>query len=130
MNIQNYPLDLQVLLSGMNCEKDQIGRSTAGVYKYSNNKKSYYLKIQPALRGLENEKNIMEWLEHRLPIPKKIYFKSYNGLEYLLMTEIEGEMLCSDYFLDQPEESIKLLADGIKRCYNPYVLKIVSLITV
>lgn len=35
MNIQNYPLDLQILLSGMDCKKDQIGGSTAGAYRYS-----------------------------------------------------------------------------------------------
>lgn len=114
MNIRDYPPKLQTLLNGMHCEEDSIGRSTAGVYRYFNNKTSYYLKIQPTLQGLETEKNIMEWLQNRLQVPKKIYFESYNSLDYFLMTEIEGEMLCSDYFSDNPKESVGLLADGIK----------------
>lgn len=114
MNICDYPPELQSLLNGMNYEEDGIGRSTAGVYRYFNEKISYYLKIQPSFQGLEKEKNIMEWLQNKLLVPEKIYFESYNDLDYLLMSEMEGEMLCSYYFLDNPEESVRLLADGIK----------------
>ncbi|NLY44578.1 MAG: aminoglycoside 3'-phosphotransferase [Tissierella sp.] len=114
MNICDYPPELQSLLNGMHYEEDSIGRSTAGVYRYFNDKISYYLKVQPSFQGLGKEKNIMEWLQHRLLVPEIIYFKSYNDLDYLLMSEIQGEMLCSDYFLDNPEKSVRLLADGIK----------------
>lgn len=114
MNTQQFPKDLQILLEGMNCEADGIGRSTAGVYRYYNNKKSYYLKIQPVLQGLHREYKIMEWLQDKLPVPIIIYFDSYNGLDYLLMTEVNGEMLCSEYYLSNPEKTVKLLADGIK----------------
>lgn len=114
MDIKRYPSDLKILLNGMNCEADNIGCSTAGVYRYYNDKVSYYLKIQPTFNELKKEHEIMEWLQHKLPVPRKIYFKSYDGLDYLLMTEIEGEMLCSDYHINNPEETVKLLADGIK----------------
>lgn len=114
MDVQHFPQDLKALLDGMICEKDKIGHSTAGVYKYYNDEASYYLKIQPVLNELHRECEIMEWLQDKLPVPKKVYFKSYNEFDYLLMTEIEGEMLCSDYFLNRPEEAVKILADGIK----------------
>jgi kanamycin kinase/aminoglycoside 3'-phosphotransferase-3 len=114
MDIKHYPLDLKVLLNGMNCEADNIGCSTAGVYRYYNDKVSYYLKIQSTFNELKKEHEIMEWLQHKLPVPRKVYFKSYDGFDYLLMTEIEGEMICSDYILNDPEEAVKLLADGIK----------------
>ncbi|CAK7086415.1 APH(3') family aminoglycoside O-phosphotransferase [Tissierella sp.] len=114
MDIQQYPKDLRLLLDGMLYEADNIGRSTAGVYRYYNDKLSYYLKVQPTFNELEKEHEIMEWLQHKLPVPRKIYFKSYGGFDYLLMTEIEGEMICSDYFLNNPEEAVRLLADGIK----------------
>lgn len=114
MRFQNYPSDLQEILNGMYCEEENIGRSNAGVYRYFNDRISYYLKVQPSLQELEKEKNIMEWLYQRLPVPKKVCFKSYNDLDYLLMSEVEGEMLCSSYFLDNPKEAIRLLVDGIK----------------
>lgn len=114
MDIQNYPPELQTLLNGMDCEENNIGHSTAGVYKYFNDEISYYLKIQPSFQGLEKEKNIMEWLQQKVSVPKKMFFKPHNNFHYLLMTEIEGEMLCSDYFLNNPKESVRLLADGIK----------------
>ncbi len=109
-----YPQDLSKLLAGMKCEKNDIGCSTAGVYRYYNERISYYLKIQPVLHGLEREREIIEWLGGKLPVPKIIYFNSYNDFDYLLMTEIDGEMLCSDNLLSKPEETVKLLADGIK----------------
>ncbi len=114
MNIQQFPKDLQTLLDGMICEVDDIGRSTAGVYRYYNNVISYFLKVQPALQELHREYKVMEWLQDKLPVPRIIYFNSYNGYEYLLMTEINGEMLCSNYSINNPEKTVKLLADGIK----------------
>ena len=110
----SYPKDLGKLLVGMTCEENNIGCSIAGVYKYYNDKASYYLKIQPALQGLEREYKILFWLKDKLPVPEILYFDSYNGFDYLLMTEIDGEMLCSDNSLSKPEETVKLLADGIK----------------
>ncbi|WIV12692.1 APH(3') family aminoglycoside O-phosphotransferase [Proteiniborus sp. MB09-C3] len=109
-----YPQDLGKLLAGMNCEKNHVGCSTAGVYRYYNERISYYLKIQPASHGLEKEHEIIGWLQNRLPVPKIIYFNSYNGFDYMLMTEIDGEILCSDNLISKPEETVKLLADGIK----------------
>ena len=60
MKIQEFPRELQILLNGMDCEANNIGRSTAGVYKYYNSKISYYLKIQPICHGLHREYKIME----------------------------------------------------------------------
>lgn len=114
MQIQEFPKALQMLLVGMDCEINNIGRSTAGVYKYYNSKISYYLKIQPILHGLHREYEIMKWLDEKLPVPRMVYFNSYKGFEYLLMTEIKGEILCSECFLNNPEKAVKLLANGIK----------------
>ncbi|WP_074351544.1 APH(3') family aminoglycoside O-phosphotransferase [Proteiniborus sp. DW1] len=110
----SYPKDLNELLAGMSCEENNIGCSNAGVYKYYNDNVSYYLKIQPSSQELEKEYKIIDWLRDKLPVPKALYFNSYNGLDYLLMTEVDGEMLCSDNLLSKPEETVKLLADGIK----------------
>jgi len=41
-------------------------------------------------------------------------FSSHDGFDYLLMTQIKGEMACTDYFLERPMETVKLLAEGIK----------------
>ena len=114
MQIKEFPKDLQIYLAGMDCEANNIGRSTAGVYKYYNSEISYYLKVQPIHHGLHREYEIMEWLDGKLPVPRMIYFNTYKGFDYLLMTEIKGDIMCSEYFLNNPEKSVELLVDGIK----------------
>jgi len=114
MNIENYPKELRKFLDRMVCEVNDIGCSNAGVYRYYNSTESYYLKVQPVQHGLKKECEIMDWLQNKLPVPKKVYFCSQDGFDYLLMTQVEGEMTCSDYFLARPKETVRILAEGIK----------------
>ena len=116
MNIEKYPKELCELLDNMVCEANDIGCSSAGVYRYYNSTDSYYLKVQleSVQHGLKKEFEIMEWLHNKLPVPRVIYFNSIDGYEYLLMTQIEGYMSCSNYYLSRTVETVKLLAEGIK----------------
>lgn len=114
MNINYYPEELKEILDGMICEVNTIGCSNAGVYKYYNSENSYYLKVQPVQQELKREYEIMKWLQNKLPVPEILYFCSQRGFDYLLMTELEGEMTCSGSCLSKQEETVGILAEGIK----------------
>ncbi|NLX62174.1 MAG: aminoglycoside 3'-phosphotransferase, partial [Tissierellia bacterium] len=113
MEYKEYPKGLRDILKGMNCEKDKIGKSSSKVLRYYDDKKSYYLKVESNYE-IKREAEIMDWLKGRLPVPEKIYFESSGEYHYLLMTELKGLMLSSDYYLNRPEETVKLLAEGIR----------------
>lgn len=113
MEYKEYPKELRDILKGMNCEIDNIGKSNSKVLRCYDDKNSYYLKVQSNYE-IKRESEIMDWLKGRLPVPEKVYFDTGGGYYYLLMTEMKGHMLCSDYYLNRPEETAKLLAAGIK----------------
>ncbi|WP_212003808.1 APH(3') family aminoglycoside O-phosphotransferase [Chitinophaga sp. HK235] len=113
-HISALPADLAHLLAGMQRDQIDIGLSTASVHRYFSDRSTSYLKIQPAGKGLLQEYEVMTWLQDKLPVPPILYFGSHQQTEYLLTAAIEGEMLCSLSYLDNPELTVKLLADGIK----------------
>ena len=108
-----YPDELKNILLGMKLKEDDIGKSTSKVLRYYDDQKAYYLKIQ-ANAEIIREAQILDWLKGKLPVPEIMYYDFYEGYGYLLLAEIEGQILSSSYYLNRPEEPVKLLADGIK----------------
>jgi aminoglycoside 3'-phosphotransferase III len=110
--------DLRKILSEMSCEIDDIGCSNAAVYKYTSKSKSYYLKIQEKSEESQREYDVIKWLQGILPVPEILHWESDKGFDYLLMSQINGEMSCSEKNLNKPETTIKLLAKGIKMLHS------------
>lgn len=92
--MQNLPPALKELLSGAESEEITIGRSGTDVYVFPELREygKVYLKIAAPESGidLEREKELLDWLNGRLPVPKVLYFEQDNGKDYLLVSEIEG----------------------------------------
>lgn len=108
------PPRLSKLLSQMSVEENKIGCSTAGVYRFSSDTNTYFLKVEPTSGELEIEyKNIL-WLQDKLPVPQVIEWISDTDYNYLLLSEINGKMLCDDYYLQNPLLAVLILAKGIK----------------
>ncbi|MBC9929190.1 APH(3') family aminoglycoside O-phosphotransferase [Chitinophaga qingshengii] len=110
----NLPTALAHLLTDMQPETVTIGYSAAGVYRYTSDHSVFYLKTQPSGQGLHGEYAVLTWLQDKLPVPAILYFGTHDDTDYLLTTAMEGDMLCAAHFLDNPELTVKLLADGIK----------------
>jgi len=53
---------------------------------------SAYLKIAPAesLSNLAREKEVLEWLDGKLPVPRVLGFQEANGKQFILLSEIKG----------------------------------------
>lgn len=105
-NIKNQILD-------MNCERETIGCSKAGVYRYSSPGKTLYLKIEQKQGELEAEYRNLSWLQGRLPVPEIIEWFQNDEFDYLLMSGLDGKMLRDDEYLRNPELAVSLLAEGI-----------------
>lgn len=110
------PHDLAKILGGFNCVKNRVGCSTAGVYRYYNANEALYLKIARADGDIRREHGLLLWLDGKLPVPSIIYWREQDGLAYLLLTELPGQMCCKcpeDTVLEPVENTVKLLANGL-----------------
>jgi kanamycin kinase/aminoglycoside 3'-phosphotransferase-3 len=117
MNLHDFPKELALMLEDYDLEKDEMGCSSAGVYRCraKDGGGALYLKVSGNIPDAEREHTLIEWLGGKLPVPKVIYWKKENGHTYLLMTEAKGYMTC-----DAPagvvmpaEKTGGLYADGI-----------------
>lgn len=104
--------------------KDLEGMSPARVYKLIGSRDNLYLKMSDEkYRGttydVEREKDMMLWLQTKLPVPEVLHFEQHEGVHFLLMTEVEGVLGSKDYeqFRD-PERMIKIYSDGIKYLHS------------
>jgi len=88
--------------------------STAGVYQCISDTKSYYLKISSKDNGLKNEYRNICWLNGKAPVPKVIEWDSDETNDYLLVSKIDGLMLCDEYYLNNPQTAVSVLAKGLK----------------
>ena len=110
------PEELQEILKDFSYEINNIGCSKARVLKLSNKEKTLYLKINKtnSLFNFEKEKIILEWISERLQVPKVLYFGRKDGLDFLLLSAIEGEVSYKVETEEEKRRNIKLLAEGLK----------------
>lgn len=110
------PVDLAAMLDGYTCEKNRVGCSSAGVYRYHTSTETLYLKITCADEESRRDYGLLCWLAGKLPVPEIKYRHEQDGLAYLLMTEVPGHMACDcpeDTVAKPVETTVKLLADGL-----------------
>jgi aminoglycoside phosphotransferase len=118
MNIGALPNEIENHINGMTCTLSENGCSSARVYRCYDAEKSYYLKINDADDTSRRERDVLYWLDGRLPVPKVICSHEFEGLLYLLMTEMGGRMAYdedSDSVREPIGDTVKSLADGLLR---------------
>ncbi len=93
---------------------DKIGMSDSQVLLFDD----MVLKIEGQREESDNEYKMLTWLAGKLPVPKVICFERENGMNYLLMSRVEGEMLCSDKMRKEPKQLVKMLAEGLGMLKN------------
>jgi aminoglycoside 3'-phosphotransferase III len=113
-NAPKLPKALERYLDGYTCSQNQIGRSSAGVYRYQRGTDSLYLKLDKAGSELRREYEVLRWLSGKLPVPDIIHWREQDGLCCLLMTELPGHMTCADETFAEPYDGIvRLLAEAL-----------------
>lgn len=113
MNKLFLPNQIKKHVLGMKYEQNNVGCSQAGVYRFFSATEVLYLKVEPKSGDLKTEYNNMLWLQGKIPVPRIIEWVSEMDIDYLLISEISGKMLCDDLYLKNPTLAVSLLAKGI-----------------
>ncbi|KAK2945290.1 putative Aminoglycoside 3'-phosphotransferase [Blattamonas nauphoetae] len=109
------PPSIQTHIEGKTCIRDTMGSTPAQVYKYSDGSTTLFLKVSPRSEKGKREYDVLKWLEDKLPVPRVIEFEETNDFSWLLMTAVQGEMMCNDIGITEPKElTFSILADAVK----------------
>lgn len=94
-----------------------IGCSDSQVIKILKEGKNYFLKI--AKKGLlTQEFKALQWLNGKLEVPEVILFDYTEETEYLITRAILGEMVCSEFYIKNPHDALKVIRTAFKKIYS------------
>lgn len=93
---------------------DTVGLSGAGVYSYDD----IVLKVQKISPEAENELSMLAWLSNKLSVPRIHEHIIENGYMYIIMDKCSGMMACDPYFMERPQQQIKLLARSLHQLWS------------
>lgn len=108
------PATIKAYTKGKSYQMDKVGMSGAKILRFED----MVLKIRPSGEVPDHEHQMMAWLKGRLPVPEVVCREVEDGMDYLLMGRVSGEMACSDKYYREPEELVQLLAEGLKMLWK------------
>lgn len=108
------PRKIRSLIQDERFRTDEIGMSQATVLVFNNQ----VLKIAEQNDESENERLMMQYLDGKLPVPSVLAHEVHGGKSYLLMSKCEGQMACSEEYMNNPALQCKMLADGLKKLWS------------
>jgi len=118
-----FPKEIEQFIKNMKCIKDSEGMSKADVYQLFDSEKTYYLKVERRCDETIREHGMYQWLKGKLPLPEIICESYENGIDYLLIEKVKGIMLESEYYSNNPEQLVKLAAEGLKLLWSVPISK-------
>lgn len=72
------------------------------------------LKIEEKSVFIDQQVQVMQWLEGKVPVPKVLAYEVENGKTYLLMSKMNGVMSCDTYYLEHPQMLLEALTACLK----------------
>jgi aminoglycoside phosphotransferase len=122
INISELPPVLQHQLAGGTWQEISMGCSGNQVFHITRpSAPACYLKIASQLSQREllaAEKERLDWLEGRLPVPSIYAFCSDSHRSYLLTSEIPGLMACDAAFAQDIPAMVYILAERLRRIHQ------------
>jgi aminoglycoside phosphotransferase len=109
--------ELAVIVEGYAWTHIDTGCSAAHVHRlHANCKPTLYLKSVPVASGhsLEPERQRLDWLQGRLPVPQVAGFVEGDGYQHLLLSEVAGYSAHEPPNADDIAPLIRLLAAGLR----------------
>lgn len=104
------PGQIRSHIEGLSYYEEEIGQSDSHVWMFDD----FVLKIEKQSTLTERQNRMLHWLEGKLPVPRIICSEEADGMQYLLMTRIHGEMTCADENMLKPVETVCAVADALK----------------
>ena len=112
--IDRLPGPIREKVSGNSFTLDVTGKSGSTVMLFDD----CVLKVMPL--GMEEKETVQmaRWLSGKVPVPEILAFEEDGEKQYLLMSKVRGEMSCSKYYLEHPEEMVTILSDTLKLLWS------------
>lgn len=110
----NLPQELREMIKDQPYSVDRVGMSESKVLIFQDK----VLKIQPETVETQTECMMMNWLADKLPVPAVLFHTVENGINYLLMSRIQGKMSCDDEYMQDPKLLTNLLAESLKQLWK------------
>ena len=111
------PGPLRPLAEGRTWTQITIGESQAETFRLDrSDRPPLYLKVSPVphRRDLLREKERVEWLRGRLPVPEVLAYETDCRVEYLLLSALPG-LDAATLTGDRPDDNmVRLLANGLR----------------
>ena len=116
----DFPEELERIMKGYTWEDHTFGYSGTHAFKLISHQKNLFLKINHPKSefNLEREKFILEWLEGKLPVPKVMYFGKKDNIEFLLVSEIQGQNSHTFKTNSEKRICIKVLAETLRKIHK------------
>lgn len=107
----NIPNKIKEIIKDYPLKKDELGRSDKLIYFV---KDKYVLKISKSKKALSKEKDILLFLDGKLPVSKILHYEEDEEYAYLLETFIDGVPLCDELYLKEPLKLINILKQALE----------------
>ena len=108
------PQEIAALIAGEEYSLDDIGKSGSTVMMFTDK----VLKVQEETDETKSEREMLKWLEGKLPVPKILGEFCNGDMSYLLMSRIPGKMTCDAEYMENPKGLVSVLAEGLKRLWE------------
>ena len=108
------PKRISTAIKGMDWTYDSAGKSKSTIMLFTD----MVLKIEKTTRSSQQEIELLNWLDDKLPVPKIIEAETQDGNSFLLMTKMPGEMVCTGESMKNMESSVIAVADGLKQMWQ------------
>jgi aminoglycoside phosphotransferase len=118
--ISHLPATLAERLAGAAWHDVTFGYSGVRVFGVAPpGRPASYLKIArpPLTEELLAERDRLEWLRGKLPVPAVEAFAVAGKQTLLLLSEVPGTMACDAAFADELPTLVRLLADGLRQLH-------------
>ena len=114
MEQKNIPTKIKEWIENKPYSIDIIGLSGNQVLIFED----MVLKIENSSESVEQQVQMMQWLEGKVPVPKVLAYEVENGKSYLLMSKVSGIMSCDTYYLEHPQVLLEALASGLNQLWQ------------
>lgn len=113
-DLAKLPKSIARRVAGLTWSCDDVGMSGSSILLLYD----MVLKIEKISRSSENDMKLLGWLDEKFPVPKIIEVVTLDGYSFLLISRLTGEMACSDNSLQHMEDTVRALANGLKRLWQ------------
>lgn len=114
-----FPNEIVIVIKDLEVKEIvDFHRSGDSVYSFEN---KYILKVSDDIVRLKREYEKDLWISKYVSSPKPIKFVCFENKAYYLREYLEGDVLCSNKYLENPILLIDLLSEGIKILHNTKV---------